>query len=150
MYQEIFQKYSPTKDNLIYILHDIQDSHPQNYVSEEAVQKTAEFLNIPVNHIYGVLTFYSMYSTTPRGKNIIRLCESPPCFLRGSVDILKKLKELLNVKTGETTADGLFPLEVCACLGICGNAPVMMINEDFFGNLTDEKVETIIKKYQGA
>jgi NADH-quinone oxidoreductase subunit E len=150
MYQEIFKKYTPTKDNLINILHDIQDNHPQNYVSEEAVQATADYLKIPVNHIYGVLTFYSMYSTKPRGKNIIRLCESPPCYMKGSVNILKKLKELLAVKTGETTKDGLFTLELCACLGICGNAPVMMINEDFFGNLTEEKVELIINNYKGA
>ena len=74
MYQEIFSKYTPTKDNLIYILHDIQDSDPQHYISEEAVQAISKFLNIPANHIYGVITFYSMYSTKPRGKNIIRLC----------------------------------------------------------------------------
>lgn len=150
MYQEIFKKYSPSKDNLIYILHDIQDSHPQNYVSEEAVQSVSEYLKIPANHIYGVLTFYTMYSTTPRGKYVIRLCESPPCFLKGSNNILKKLKDILKVKTGETTTDGLFTLELCACLGLCGNAPVMMINEDFYGDLSDEKVERIIENLRGT
>ena len=78
MYKEICEKYAPEKHNLLYILHDIQDHHPQHYISEEAVQVVAEYLNIPTNHIYGVLTFYTMYSTKPRGKNIIRLCESPP------------------------------------------------------------------------
>jgi len=146
MYKEICEKYTPEKDNLLYILHDIQDHHPQHYISEEAVQVVAEYLNIPTNHIYGVLTFYTMYSTKPRGKNIIRLCESPPCYIKGSTNILRKLKMLLGVNTGETTKDGMFTLELCACLGVCGNAPVMMINEDVYGDLTEEKVEEIIDK----
>jgi len=149
MYQEICQKYAPNKDNLIQILHDIQDTHPQHYISPEAVDAVALYLHIPANHIYGVLTFYTMYSTSPRGKNIIRLCESPPCYIKGSDNILRKLKVLLGVSTGETTADGEFTLELCACLGVCGNAPVMMINEDVYGDLTEEKVEEIIAKVRG-
>ena len=150
MYKEICSKYAPTKDNLIYILHDIQDTHPQHYISEEAVDAVAKYLNVPPNHIYGVLTFYTMYSTSPRGKNIIRLCESPPCYIKGSENILRKMKVLLGVETGETTKDGLFTLELCACLGVCGNAPVMMINDDDYGDLTEEKVEEIIDKYRRA
>lgn len=146
MYQEIMTKYTPTKDNLIYILHDIQDSHPQHYISEEAVQAVSEYLSVPTNHIYGVITFYSMYSTKPRGKNIIRLCESPHCYIKGSENILRKLKNTLNVSSGGTTKDGLFTLELCACLGVCGNAPVMMINDDVYGDLTEEKIEEIVAK----
>ncbi|MDN5353270.1 MAG: NADH-quinone oxidoreductase subunit [Candidatus Cloacimonadota bacterium] len=149
MYEKFIKKYAPTKDNLIYILHEIQDNHPQQYVSEEAVQEVSEYLKVSPAHIYGVLTFYTMFSTKPRGKNIIRLCESPPCFLRGSEQILKKLKESLDVKIGETTKDGLFTLELCACLGVCGNAPVMMINEDVYGDLTEKKVEKIINDIKG-
>lgn len=146
MYQEIFNKYSPSKDNLIYILHEIQDKHPQHYISEDAVKAVGEYLKLPPNHIFGVLTFYTMFSTKPRGKNIIRLCESPPCYLKGSDKILRKLKDLLSVKVGETSQDGKFTLELCACLGVCGNAPVMMINDDVYGDLTEQKVEEIIKK----
>ena len=146
MYKEICAKYTPDKDNLIQILHDIQDTHPQHYISEEAVQAVAEYLNIPPNHIYGVLTFYTMYSTKPRGTNIIRLCESPPCYIKGSENILRKLKVLLGVETSETTKDGLFTLELCACLGVCGNAPVMMVNNDVYGDLTEERVEEIIAR----
>ena len=146
MYKEICSKYAPDKDNLIYILHEIQDTHPQHYISEEAVQVVAEYLSVPPNHIFGVLTFYTMYSTKPRGKNIIRLCESPPCYIKGSENILRKLKTLLGVETGKTTTDGEFTLELCACLGVCGNAPVMMINNDVYGDLTEEKVEDIIAK----
>lgn len=146
MYKEICTKYTPDKDNLIYILHDIQDTHPQHYISEEAVAAVAEYLGVPPNHIYGVLTFYTMYSTKPRGANIIRLCESPPCYIKGSENILRKLKILLGVDEGQTTKDGLFTLELCACLGVCGNAPVMMINNDVYGDLSEEKVEEIIAK----
>lgn len=149
MYKEICTKYAPTKDNLIYILHEIQDTHPKHYISEEAVQVISEYLKVPENHIYGVLTFYSMYSTQPRGKNIIRLCESPPCYIKGSDNILRRLKGLLDVSVGETTKDGKFTLELCACLGVCGNAPVMMINEDVYGDLSEEKVEEIIEKIRG-
>ncbi len=150
MYREICRKYEPIKDNLIAILHEIQDTHPQHYISEEAVQTVSGYLGVPANHIYGVLTFYSMYSTKPRGKNIIRLCESPPCYIKGSDNILRKLKVLLRVETGETTRDGLFTLELCACLGVCGNAPVMMINNDVYGDLTEDKVEQIIARIKGG
>lgn len=148
MIEEILRNYSPEKENLIYILHDIQDAHAQHYISEAAIEQVSEYLSVPIGHIQGVLTFYTMFSTKPRGKHIIRLCESPPCFLKGSEKILGKLKQLLEVKVGETTSDGLFTLELCACLGVCGNAPVMMINEDVYGDLTEEKVEEIIKRYQ--
>ncbi|MDP2174264.1 MAG: NADH-quinone oxidoreductase subunit NuoE [Candidatus Cloacimonadaceae bacterium] len=146
MYKEICKKYSPDKDNLIYILHDIQDTHPQHYISEEAVEVIAEYLGVPANHIYGVITFYSMYSTSPRGRNIIRLCESPPCYIKGSENILRKMKIMLGVETGGTSKDGLFTLELCACLGVCGNAPVMMVNNDVYGDLTEDKVEEIVEK----
>ena len=149
MIKEICQKYAPHKDNLIQILHEIQDQDPQHYISPEAVDTIAEYLKIPVNHIYGVLTFYTMYSTKPRGKNIIRLCESPPCYLKGSENILRKLKILLGINIGETTKDGIFTLEFTSCLGVCGNAPVMMINDDVYGDLTEEKVEDIIDKIRG-
>ena len=90
-----------------------------------------------------------MSSTSPRGKNIIRLCESPPCYIKGSENIQRKLKTILGVGVGETTKDGKFTLELCACLGVCGNAPVMMINEDVYGDLSEEKVEDIIDKVRG-
>ncbi len=146
MFKEICSKYTPDKDNLIYILHEIQDTHPQHFISEEAVNVVAEYLNVPPNHIFGVLTFYTMYSTKPRGSNIIRLCESPPCYIKGSENILRKLKVLLGVEVGATTSDGVFTLELCACLGVCGNAPVMMINNDVYGDLTEVKIEEIIAK----
>lgn len=149
MYEKILNKYSPEKENLIYILHDIQNDSPQNYVSEEAIKEVSSYLKVTQSHIYGVLTFYTMYSTKPRGKYVIRLCESPPCFLKGSEKLLRQLQQILGIKTGETTEDGLFTLELCACLGICGNAPAMMINEDVYADLTDDKLEKIIDDLKG-
>ncbi len=145
MYKKILEKYEPKKENLISILHDVQDSNEQNYISDDAVWEISQYLNITPSHIHGVISFYSMFSFKPRGKNVIRLCESPPCFLRGSENILAKLRQLLGIKIGETTEDGLFTLELTACLGVCGNAPVMMINEDVFGDLTEKRVEQIIE-----
>ncbi|MFC1887758.1 NADH-quinone oxidoreductase subunit NuoE [Candidatus Cloacimonadota bacterium] len=150
MYEEILKKYNPDQEDLIYILHAIQDNHPQNYIPEDAIEEVSAYLNISPAHIYGVLTFYSMFSTKPRGKNVIRLCESPPCFLKGSEKILRKLRDVLDVKIGGTTKDSMFTLELCACLGVCGNAPVMMINEDVYADLTEEKAEKIIKDIRGG
>jgi NADH-quinone oxidoreductase subunit E len=149
MYEEILKKYTPDQEDLIYILHEIQDNHPQNYVPEDAVEEISAYLNISPAHIHGVLTFYSMFSTKPRGENVIRLCESPPCFLKGSEKILRKLREILEVKIGCTTENGLFTLELCACLGVCGNAPVMMINEEIYADLTEERVKKIITDIAG-
>ncbi len=145
MYEKILEKFEPKKENLLRILHEIQDNQPQNYIPEDAVIEIGNYLKIPYNHIYGVITFYTMFHTKPRGKYIIRLCDSPVCFLNGSKNILKRLKELLNLNIGETTPDGLFTLELTSCLGVCANSPVMMINRDVYGDLSEEKAEKIIR-----
>jgi len=150
MCQEILHKFLPEKENLISILHQIQDNHPQHYISKEAIKEVGEFLKIPVNQIQSVISFYSMFSSIPRGKYIIRLCESPPCFLKDSEKVLEKLRIILGIDVGETTRDKMFTLELTACLGVCGNAPVMMINDDVYGELSDEKIEKIIKSLLGG
>ncbi len=144
MFEAILRKYEPVSSNLIYILHEIQDQHPQHYIPEEAAREISRYLNLPENHVFGVITFYGMFSTAPRGKHIVRLCESPPCWLRGSETILKTLQDLLGVKVNGTTKDGLFTLELCACLGVCGNAPVVMIDDDVYGDLTPQRITDII------
>ncbi len=150
MFSKILSKFKPEKSNLIFILHALQDNHPQQYVSADAVIAVSDYLGVPENHIYGVLTFYSMFSTRPRGANIIRLCESPPCWLRGSTNVFNALTQELGIKKGETTPDGLFTLELCACLGVCGNAPVMMINNDVYADLTPASAVAIIKNIREA
>lgn len=146
MYREaVLKKFDPRLDNILYILHELQDNNPQHYLANEDIEKCADYLNIPYSYVHGVVTFYSMFSLKPRGRYIIRLCESPPCHLMGSESLLDYLKKKLKVNTGETTADGMFTLELASCLGICGVAPALMMNEEMIGNLTPEKVDTILE-----
>ncbi len=146
--REILNRYEPKLDNLLYILHDIQDANPYNYVTEDDLTDVAEYLNVPYSKVYGTATFYSMYSQTPRGRHVIRLCDSPPCHLMGSIDVLDMLKKVLSIEVGQTTPDLLFTLETAECLGVCGVAPAMMIDEIVYGNLTPKKVERILNQYR--
>jgi len=144
--EEILNKYGKSKDNLLYILHDIQDNNPRHYLTEEDLRAVANWLNLPYSYVHGVATFYSMFSLKPRGKYIIRVCESPTCHLMGSSDVIVELVKTLGVGIGETTKDELFTLELTSCIGVCGVAPAMMINEEVYGNLTPEKVKQIIEE----
>jgi NADH-quinone oxidoreductase subunit E len=144
--ETILTKFKPTLDNILYILHDLQDDNPQHYLSKDDIKVCADYLNIPYSYTHSVASFYTMFSLKPRGRNIIRLCDSPPCHLMGSKSLLDYLKGTLKVSTGETTKDGIFTLELTSCLGACGVAPAMMINDEMFGNLTPEKVNTILDK----
>ncbi len=146
--REILKRYEPKLDNLLYILHDIQDANQYNYVTEDDLMDVAEYLNVPYSKVYGTATFYSMYSQKPRGQHVIRLCDSPPCHLMGSVSILDTLKKQLSIEVGQTTPDLMFTLETAECLGVCGVAPAMMIDETVYGNLTPKKIERIINQYR--
>lgn len=141
----ILNKYEPKKENLISILHDIQDNNPKQFIDEEDLKKISSYLKLTMSEIYGVVTYYSMLSTTPRGKYLIRLCNSPVCNIVGSEKIAFKIKELLDIDFNETTNDGMFTLEKCECLGLCGNKPSMMINKEVFTGLTENNVEIIIE-----
>jgi NADH:ubiquinone oxidoreductase subunit E len=145
MDKKIIEKYAPDPENLLFILHDIQDSKPEHFLSFKDLQEVAKYLGMPVSKVQGVATFYSMYSLEPRGKYIIRVCESAPCHVMGALDILKEFKEILGLEhIGDTTKDKLFTLETSACLGVCGVAPACMINDTVYGNLTKEKIKQII------
>ncbi len=144
--EDILLKYKPQKDNLIQILHEIQDAQPQNYLPEEELMKVAKHLNISMSAVFGVTGYYSMFSTIPRGKYILRLCESPICNMFGSKNIANKLKELLQINFNETTPDGMFTLEMSECLGLCGNKPSMMINQQTITGLNEDMIELIINE----
>ncbi len=138
------KKFEPNLSNILYILHDLQDNNPERYLSKEDIKVCADYLNVPYSYVHSVASFYTMFSLKPRGRNIIRLCESPPCHLMGAQSLLDYLKGVLKVDVGGTTKDGLFTLELTSCLGACGVAPAMMLNEEMFGNLTPEKVDAIL------
>jgi len=104
-------------------------------------------LNVPLEKIYGIVTFYSQFSLSPKGKYNVSVCLGTACYVKGAGDIFDKLKLLLGVSDGECTPDGNFSLESCRCIGACGLAPVLTVNEDVYGKLTVDDVEGILSKY---
>ncbi len=143
--KERLERYPATKEFLLDMLHDLQDAEPKNYLTPEALQAVAEYLSIPLSDVVSTATFYTMYSLNPRGRHIIRLCESPPCQLVGAESLLEILSQHLAVGVGGTTEDGAFTLETASCLGVCGVAPAMMIDEELYGNLTASRVVEVIE-----
>jgi len=144
---EILKKYEACMDNMLLILHDIQNNSLQNYISEEDIKEVSKFLNTSYSSVYGVITYYSMFSHKPRGSNLIRVCNSPVCNLQNSEEIIDKLKETLKVEIGQTSSDGKFTLETCECLGMCSASPVAMINKDYHGVLSADRVKKVLQKY---
>ncbi|HBT38915.1 MAG: NADH-quinone oxidoreductase, E subunit [Thermotoga sp. 50_1627] len=132
------------RDMLINALHQIQN-HFGNYIPVEAAKVVAEELEVPESKVYEVLTFYTMFSTKPRGKYIIRVCVNLPCHVTGGRQIVETLKKTLGIDFDQTTKDGLFTLERTSCLGLCGVAPVIMVNDEYYGDLTPKKVKEIIE-----
>jgi len=142
---EILKKYLGVKGALIPVLQETQ--HAYGYLPKEVLQNMAEKMDIPVSEIYGVVTFYAQFHLNPRGKNIIRVCQGTACHVRGGKAILQAIEDALKIKAGGTTLDLLFTLETVACIGACGLAPVMMINDDTHGRLTPETTTAILASY---
>ena len=135
-------------ENMLLILHEFQNSSPHHYLSEDDLAMIAGYLNVPYSAVYGVASYYTMFSLTPRGKHIIRVCNSPVCQMADSNDILAKLRNHLGIDVGATTADGLFTLEATECLGQCDSAPGMSVDEMYYGNLTARKIKQILEEHQ--
>ena len=120
------------------------------YLPEEVQNYIAKELDIPVSDIYGVATFYAQFNLEPKGKYIISVCMGTACYVKGSQQVLDKLEEVLEIPAGRTTKDGLFTLNATRCLGACGLAPVMMINDDVYGRLTEAEIPGILAKYKAS
>ncbi|MBM4286093.1 MAG: NADH-quinone oxidoreductase subunit NuoF [Deltaproteobacteria bacterium] len=146
---DICQRFRRIKGGLLPALHQVQFLCG-NWLPLEALQQVAREMGVPYPYLYGVLSFYTMFATSPRGKHLIRMCESPPCHVNGAENMLKVLKQELGVDVGETTADGLFTLELTACIGVCEVAPAMQINEVVHGRLTAERVKAILDDYRAG
>ncbi|MGE5342230.1 MAG: NADH-quinone oxidoreductase subunit NuoE [Candidatus Omnitrophota bacterium] len=131
---------------LIPLLQSAQDSY--GYIPEKAIHYISEVVNIPAAEIYGVITFYSQFRLKPLGKNVIRICEGTACHVNGAKKILKTIQDELGIDVGETSSDGLFTLQSVACLGCCSLAPVIMVNDETYGNLDAEKTRQVMKKYR--
>jgi len=123
-------------------LHDIQETY--GFISEEDILRISEKRDIPKAHLYGVISFYSMFHLKPTGKYIIKVCDSVSCSLNHSADIVKVIKEHLGIGENETTRDKKYTLEVVECLGHCDEGPVMIINDTYYTHLTTNKVVQIL------
>ena len=144
--QEVIEKHKNTKGALIPVLHEAQEIF--GYLPMNVQKQISVGLNIPLTEIYGVVTFYTQFSLKPKGKFIVSICMGTACYVRGANLIKDKLQEKLGIQVGDCTEDGKFSLDACRCIGACGLAPVMMINDDVYGRLTPDEIEGILDKYK--
>lgn len=133
------------KGALMPVLQHAQEIY--GYLPIEVQNIVARELDVPLEKVYGVVTFYSQFSLYPKGKYKVSVCLGTACYVKGSGDIFSKLTELLSIESGECTPDGKFSLDACRCVGACGLAPVLMVNDDVYGRLTVDDVASVIGKY---
>lgn len=134
------------KGALIEVLHRAQNIF--GYLSKEVMEFVAKKLDIPISKVYGVVTFYSYFTTEPKGEYVINVCMGTACFVRGAAEILEEFQSKLNIKVGETTQNGKYTLEVLRCVGACGLAPVVTVNDKVYGHFTKDMVEKVIREHQ--
>ncbi len=139
----ICQRYPDKKAATLPTLHFAQKKF--GYISEDAVKAVADALDLPVAHVLGVATFYTMYNKKPVGRYHIQVCTNISCALMGSREIFQYLRQKLGIASGETTEDGLFTLQEVECLGSCGTAPTIQINEKYFESITVEKIDKLVE-----
>ncbi|MDP4146509.1 MAG: NAD(P)H-dependent oxidoreductase subunit E [Bacillota bacterium] len=130
---------------LIQVLHKAQDIF--GYLSKEVQVFVAEKLNVPVSKVYGVVTFYSYFTMEPSGKYVINVCMGTACFVRGAAEVLEEFQNKLKIKVGESTSDGKYTLQVLRCVGACGLAPVVTVNDKVYGHFTKDQVGKLIEEY---
>jgi NADH:ubiquinone oxidoreductase subunit E len=118
------------------------------YISSAMQAYIAQELDVPLSHLYGVLTFYSSFRMAPIGRHQISICLGTACYVRGGPMLTEKLQQLLGIQMGETTEDGRFTLEVCRCVGACSQAPVLMVDDDIAGRVDPSQVAKILRKYE--
>lgn len=140
---EDLKKHYPTRQALVLpVLWMVQEQH--GHISIEAMKYVAQLLNVSYSHIYGVVTFYTMYHSKPIGKHHIEVCTNISCLLRGSGRIVRHLENKLGIKTGETSSDMNWTLSEVECMGSCGTAPMLAVGDEYYENLTTEKVDKLL------
>ena len=135
-----------SRDSLIPILQDVQEV--EGYLSKESVEQVGEYLNLPSSKIFGVATFYNQFRFTPVGQYHIEICRGTACHVKGSGNILEEFQRQLKIKPGETSRDGVFSLEVVACIGACGLAPAITVNGEVYAKVTRDEVKKLIKNFR--
>lgn len=145
----VFQEYpSPRREHLIPILQGVQERI--GYLSRESMVEIGRRLALPVSKVYGVATFYNQFRFQPRGRFHCQVCRGTACHVKGSAAVLEAVKQILKVEPGRTTRDGMFSLEVVACIGACGLAPVVAINSEFHAGVTPDSIKKIMKQYRDS
>ena len=142
---KIAESYGNDPQQLIAVLLDIQAASGKNCVEKQWAELVSAVLNVPLSKIHDVLTFYAMFSTEPRGKHIIEICKSTPCFFSKTEKVVQWFEKAAGIRMGETSADGSISLFYTSCVGACDIGPVAKIADDVFGNLTEEKVKVLVK-----
>jgi NADH-quinone oxidoreductase subunit E len=146
--EAIFASYKGEKNELIPLLQEVQEEI--GYLPEEAMQQVARFVRLPESKVFGVATFYARFHLQPRGRHIIRLCCGTACHVRGAKKVSEKVKDILQVDVGQTTGDMQYTFEEVACIGACGLAPVMTIDDKTFGKLNPDRVKEIVTTFGEA
>ena len=144
--EPVLKKYKNTAGSLITVLQEIQDIY--GYLPEDAICHAAIELGIAPAMVFGVATFYAQFALSPKGRYNISVCLGTACYVKGSDKVLEKISEEIGIEPGECTDDAKFSLEACRCIGACGLAPVMTINDDVYGRLTPDEIPGILAKYE--
>jgi NADH:ubiquinone oxidoreductase subunit E len=144
--KEIIHAHKEVQGALIPVLHEVQ--HLYGYLPEDVLKVVSEELEIPMSEIYGVATFYSIFSLKPKGKYIVRVCMGTACYVKGAQLLLDKLSEELEVAVGATTEDLKYTLEATRCIGACGLAPAIMVNDKVYGRLVPNDIKKILEEYK--
>ena len=139
---QILEKYTTDRDNLIQILNETQEKF--GYIPTFVQEEIAKYLGVEVAEVYGVVTFYSRFTLEPKGKYAISVCLGTACFVKGSEQILNRLKDRLKIDVGQTTADGKFSIDATRCVGACGLAPVFTVNNEVHGKATVKKLDEVL------
>ena len=143
---EVIAEAKGDKTRLMAVMQDAQAIY--GYLPYEVQCKIAEGLDVPVEKVYGVATFYAQFALSPKGKYNISVCLGTACYVKGAQQLLDKLEECLGIVSGECTADGKYSLEACRCIGACGLAPVLTVNDDVYGRLVADDIPGILAKYE--
>lgn len=142
---QVIEEHKGDDGALMPVMQKAQDIY--GYLPVEVQQMIAKGLSVPVEKVYGVATFYSQFALTPKGEYKISVCLGTACYVKGAQDVLDRIEQILGIGADECTKDGKFSLEACRCIGACGLAPVMTINDDVYGRLEKTDVDDILKKY---
>ncbi|HCJ79380.1 MAG TPA: NAD(P)H-dependent oxidoreductase subunit E [Desulfotomaculum sp.] len=142
---EIINKYKGKPGGLIPVLEEVQVA--LEYLPISVQKRIAEGLNLPLSRVYGVVTFYSFFTMTPRGKHLVRVCLGTACYVRGGKAIAEKIEKEYGVKKGETTADRMFTYETVRCVGACGLGPMVLVDDNVHGRVKPTKVKEILNQY---